>query len=92
MGISTLEQLMIKYAELHSRILSGAIPPRYLVYVSDPGNGYGNKCGAHHFIVAIVAFYIPPDQTKIACGMLVKDADTCLHLSLGAYVGAGYLE
>jgi hypothetical protein len=41
--VASLDDLMAKYAVLHQRILSGELPPRYVVFVSNPEYGYGNK-------------------------------------------------
>lgn len=42
-GASNLEELMVKYAELHDRIMRGQLPARYVVFLSNPEFGYGNK-------------------------------------------------
>lgn len=41
--VASLDDLMAKYAVLHQRILSGELPPRYVVFVSNPEYGYGNR-------------------------------------------------
>ncbi len=64
--MASLDDLMAKYAILHERILSGELPPRYVVFVSNPEYGYGNKyacsCLPYFFVFCSFLFFFFADS------------------------------